>query len=157
MTMTGKPSATQSTRFGVAWVALCLALAAHVADEALTNFLSVYNPTVFALRERFPWFPLPVFRFEVWLTGLIALNLVLLSLSPFAFRRARWMRPLAYLFAAVMIGNGLGHTAGTVFGRTVASVRFERPIPGFYSSPILLLAAIFLLVQLRASRAGEKS
>ncbi len=156
MTLTGRPSATQSTKFGIAWVALCLAFAAHVADETLTNFLSVYNPTAVALRERFPWFPLPVFRFEVWLTGLIALNIILLSLSPFAFRSARWMRPLAYLLAAVMLGNGLGHMAGTVFGRTVASVHFERPMPGFYSSPILLLASIYLLVQLRASGAGEK-
>jgi hypothetical protein len=28
---------------GWAWMSLCLALAAHVFDEAMTDFLSVYN------------------------------------------------------------------------------------------------------------------
>lgn len=135
----------------MAWVAVCAALILHVVDEAATNFLSVYNPTVIALRERFSWFPMPVFQFEGWLTGLILANIALLSLSPFAFRGSGWMRPLAYLFAILMILNGLGHTLGTIFGRTVASVRFPRPMPGFYSSPPLLAASIYLLHRLRAS------
>jgi hypothetical protein len=156
MTMTGGPSPAQNSKLGIAWVALCVALVAHVADETLTNFLSVYNPTVTALRERFSWFPMPVFRFEVWLTGLIILNIVLLSLSPFVFRGARWMRPVAYLFALIMILNGLCHTAGTILGRTVQSVHFPRPIPGFYSSPVLLAASLYLLYQLNASTPREK-
>ncbi len=149
-------SSKPSSKFGMAWVALCAALILHVVDEALTNFLSVYNPTVIALRERFSWFPMPVFRFEDWLTGLILVNIVLLSLSPFAYRGSRWLRPLAYLFAVLMILNGLGHTLGTLFGRTVASVRFPRPMPGFYSSPLLLVAAIYLLFQLNASAPGRQ-
>ena len=40
-------------RYGRAWVALAAALAVHVTDEALTNFLAVYNPTVRAIRGRF--------------------------------------------------------------------------------------------------------
>ncbi len=140
-----------SSKFGIAWVALCAALVLHVVDETVTNFLFIYNPTVIALRERFPWFPMPVFRFEDWLTGLILVNIVLLSLSPFAFRGSRWLRPLAYVFAVLMILNGLGHTLGTIIGRTVASVRFPRPMPGFYSSPTLLAASVYLLFQLRAS------
>lgn len=40
-------------RFGTAWVALTLSLAVHVTDEALTDFLSIYNPTVQAIRSRF--------------------------------------------------------------------------------------------------------
>jgi len=140
-----------SSKFGMAWVALCAALILHVVDEAATNFLAVYNPTVTALRERFSWFPMPVFQFEGWLIGLILANIALLSLSPFAFRGSGWMRPLAYLFAILMILNGLGHTLGTIFGRTVASVRFPRPMPGFYSSPALLAASIYLLLRLRTS------
>ncbi len=146
----------QSRNFGIAWVALCIALVLHVVDETLTNFLSVYNPTVIVLRERFSWFPLPVFRFEVWLTGLIMLIILLLSLSPFAFQGLRWMRPIAYLFAVIMIGNGLGHTAGTIFGQTVASVQFGRPMPGFYSSPPLLAASIYLLRQLKLTAAAVR-
>jgi hypothetical protein len=50
-------------------VALCAALALHVADEALSGFLSVYNPAVRAIRERVPFLPLPTFLIAaaVWL------------------------------------------------------------------------------------------
>lgn len=136
-------------RLLVAWLGLCLAVAVHVADEALTGFLSVYNPTILALRESIPWLPFPVFRFDVWLGGLIVGTLLLLSLSPFVYRGAAWIRPIAYALAALMLANGALHTLGTVFGRTVASVRFERPMPGFYSSPLLIAAAIYLVVELR--------
>ncbi len=144
-----------SSRLGAAWVAHCLALALHVTDEALTGFLGVYNPTILAIRPSGWWFP-PVFDFRVWLTGLILLVGVLLALSPFFFRHARWVRPIGYFFAVVNITNALGHTAGTVFGRTVASVHFPRPMPGFYSSPILLAASIYLLMQLADTRTGKE-
>lgn len=138
------------SRLGLAWVLLCIALALHVTDEALTNFLGVYNPTIIALRGRFPWWPMPVFTFRVWLSGLVIAIVLLLAVSPFVFRGARWMRPIAYIFAIIMLANGLSHTAGTIFGRgLVASVHFARPMPGFYSSPLLLAGSIYLLWQLR--------
>jgi hypothetical protein len=139
-----------ATQYGRAWVALCLALALHVSDEATTGFLSVYNPTVQAIRARYSWFPMPVFGFTEWLTGLICAVVVLLLLSPFFFRGARWTRPLAYFAAAIMLLNGLGHTAGTIMGRSVASVHFARPMPGFYSSPFLLAASVYLFLKTRA-------
>ena len=131
-----------------AWIALCLAVALHVLDEASTGFLSVYNPTVLALRQRRRWLPLPVFTFGVWLAGLIAATLVVASLSIFVLRDSPWIRPLAYIFAAIMLANGLGHVAGTIAGHTVKSVRFPRPMPGFYSSPLLLFASGYLLHEL---------
>lgn len=149
--MLAKPFTMRSTKLGIAWVALSLALALHVADEATTGFLAVYNPTVLAMRARVPWFPMPVFEYKEWLGGLIVAVVVLLGLSPFAFQGKRWMRPLAYLFGVLMLANGLGHTLGTITGRTVASVRFPRPMPGFYSSPVILAAAVYLLVQLRGT------
>jgi hypothetical protein len=139
--------------FGLAWVLLCLAFCAHVADEASTGFLDVYNPTVIAMRARLSWFPMPTFEYRQWLIGLIVVNLVLLALTPFAYRNARGLRPLAYFFAGVMLLNGLGHTLFTVLGRTVASVQFPRPAPGFYSSPFLLITSIYLFLRLRATRA----
>jgi len=142
---------TNDTKLGIAWIALCLALALHVTDEASTRFLSVYNPTVIAMRERVAWFPMPTFEFGTWLAGLIAANVLLLALSVFAFRGSRWLRPLAYVFAVIMILNGLGHTLGTIAGQTVPSVHFARPMPGFYSSPGLLAASIYLLWRLRAT------
>ena len=119
-------------------MALCAAFAIHVADEALTDFLSVYNPTVRAIRARFPFLPLPTFTFGVWLTGLIVAVLVLASLTPAAARGAAGMRPAAYVFGAIMAGNGVLHIG--------ASLRTRRLMPGTYSAPLILVAAIYLLV-----------
>lgn len=131
------------------WVALAL----HVTDEALTGFLSVYNPTVLTLRARLGFWLMPTFEFREWLTGLILGILLLAALSPFAFRNVRWIRPIFY-FCAVVTGvmNALGHMIGTILGHTVSSVQFQRPAPGFYSSPLLLIVSVYALVQLRRTR-----
>jgi hypothetical protein len=139
-------------RLGVAWVALCIALAVHVADEALTGFLSVYNPTVLALREKIGFWPMPPFEFRAWLTGLVIAVVVLLALSPFVFQGSRWMRPVFYIFAVIMLLNGLAHTTGTILGHTLRSIRFPRPMPGFYSSPFLLATSVYGLTQLHGTR-----
>jgi hypothetical protein len=140
-----------SRKLGRAWLALCFALAVHVVDEAATGFLDIYNPTVVAIRQTLPWLPLPVFRFETWIAGLIIAILVLSVLSVFVFRGARWTRGAGYFFAIIMLANAAGHTAGTIVGRTTESVRFPRPMPGFYSSPLLAAASIYLLHRLRSS------
>jgi hypothetical protein len=139
-------------KLGVAWTLLCFALALHVTDEALTGFLSVYNPTVAGIRRELPWFPLPQFEFGPWLGGLIVAVAILLLLTRFVARGVPWTRPLVFAFALLMVLNAVGHTLGTVFGRTIASVEFSRPMPGFYSSPFVLAASIYVLVQLRRSR-----
>jgi hypothetical protein len=135
-----------------AWILLCLALGLHVFDEATTGFLGVYNPTVLALRERFGWWPMPTFEFREWLAGLIVACVVLLALSGAVARGAKGTRIAAYIFAILMLFNAAGHTLGTIFGQTVASVTFPRPAPGFWSSPIMAAAAIYLPVELRRSR-----
>jgi hypothetical protein len=136
----------------MAWISLCIAVALHVVDEALTGFLAIYNPTVLALRQSLGWWPMPTFDYEAWRNGLIFGISVLFLLSPLMFANVRGMRPFAYVFAVLMIANALGHTLATVFGRTVASVHFSRPAPGFWSSPIMLTAALFLVVELRNTR-----
>ena len=141
----------QTRGFGAPWLALCGALALHILDEALTGFLEVYNPTVLSLRQRWAWFPMPAFEYREWLTGLITACVILICLAPFAFRGARGLRPLAWIFAAVMLLNGLGHTLATILGRTVESVTFPRPAPGFYSSPLLLAASLWMILRLRAT------
>jgi hypothetical protein len=135
---------------GIAWVAFGIALALHVTDEALTGFLSIYNPTVLALRAQVGFWPMPTLTFGVWLIGLSMGIVMLLALSPFAFRNARWFRPLCYFVVVVMgLLNALGHTVATVLGHTVPSVRFARPAPGFYSSPLLFVIAFWVLMELR--------
>ena len=136
-------------RLGWAWVALCCAFAAHVFDENTTGFLSVYNPTVTELRHRLGWWPMPTLEYGEWLWGLIAGVVLVFLLSPFAFRGAGWWRPLAYFLAGVMLLNGLGHTLFTILGRTVESVRFARPAPGFWSSPFLIASSLWMFRELR--------
>lgn len=125
-------------RFGRAWVVFALAVALHVTDEATHDFLSVYNSSVHAIRDRFPFFPLPTFSFAVWLTGLIGGILLLFCLSPWAYRGAYWLR-----LAAWPLGLVVGMLNATL--HIASSIYFRSTMPGVFSSPILLLAAIHLL------------
>jgi hypothetical protein len=124
--------------FGMAWMAFAVALAMHVGDEASHDFLSTYNPAVRAIRGRFPFLPLPTFDFTTWIAGLAAGILLLLVLSPLAFHGNPWLRLLS-LPLAIIVGilNAGGHFAGSVY--------FHRPMPGVYSAPVLLVAALALL------------
>jgi len=100
----------------------------------------VYNPAVRAIRARFPFLPLPIFTFRVWLTGLVLAVLVLASLTPFAFRGVAWIRPVAYAYGIVMVGNGLLHLVGSLYLR--------KAMPGVYSAPVILAAAVYLLASM---------
>jgi hypothetical protein len=137
-------------RLGIAWVLMWVTLAIHVTDEALTGFLSIYNPTVLALRQKLGFWPMPTFGFREWLAGLAIGIGALALLSPFAFRNGRGIRPVL-LFLAVVAGllNAFGHIVATILGHTVDTVRFARPAPGFYSSPLLVIASVYALLQLR--------
>jgi hypothetical protein len=83
-------AASTDKHLGRGWLLLTAALALHVADGGTHDFLSLYNPTVLSLRERWAWLPMPTFTYEGWLTGLVAAIFFLLLLTPFAYRRARW-------------------------------------------------------------------
>ena len=155
--MNSQPDPGHTGNFGLAWLFLCVAFCAHVADETLTGFLDVYNPTVLAVRAQHPWFTMPTFKFQEWLIGLILANAVFLVLTPLAYRKVRWLRPLAYFYACIMLLNGLGHTVATIFGRTVSTVHFRRPAPGFYSSPLLFTASIYLLFCLTRTRQKKRA
>ena len=135
-----------ASRFGTAWLLLCACLALHVADEALTDFLSVYNPTVQAIRQRLPFFPMPTFTFRGWLTSLIVAVTLLAALSVPAFRGKKWMVPLAYVFGFFMLLNGCGHIA--------ASLYLGRLAPGVYTAPLLLAASIHIIVRARRVSRG---
>jgi hypothetical protein len=149
-TLNTSRSHTLRRRHWLAWIALCLAVAVHVADEALTDFLSFYNPAVLALRERNPWLPLPAFTFETWLALLIFAIVALVAASYFVWR-GRWaMRPISHVFAGFMLLNGVLHIAGSIYLREL--------MPGVYSSPLLLAASVFLIACTRAySRSREPS
>src|SRR5580704_9434713 len=141
--------ALSASGFGGAWLALCVAFALHILDEAATGFLAVYNPTITILHERWSSFPMPTLTFGEWLMGHLVVCALLFCLTPVAARGMRGLRPLAWAYAVIMFVNGLGHTIGTILGHTVASVTFPRPGPGFYSSPLLFVASVWLMVRLR--------
>jgi hypothetical protein len=133
-----------AARFGRAWLGLCLCLALHVTDEAVNDFLGVYNPAVQAIRARLPFLPFPTFTFRIWLGLLVTGICVLLALSVLAWRGKKWMVPLAYVFGIIMFVNGLGHFAGSVY--------MGRLMPGVYSSPLLLAGSVYLLIAARRFR-----
>ena len=124
-------------QFGRAWLALAAALAVHVADEALTDFLGVYNPAVRRMRAVLPWIPLPTFTFRVWIAGLAAGIALLFALSPQAFRGTGWVVVAAVPLSVIMVGNGLGHIGGSIYMR--------RLMPGVFSSPLLIAASALAL------------
>jgi hypothetical protein len=127
--------------WGRAWVALTLALAVHVADEAAGGFLEFYNPVAQSVRDRLGLpFP-PEFDLATWLGGLILVVVLLLALSVGTTRGWRWMRPASYGFAVVMIANGLGHIAASTLSGIL--------IPGTLSSPLILAAAGWLIYATR--------
>ncbi len=127
-----------SKRFGWAWVTFAVAVAVHVTDEATHNFLTVYNASVAAIRTRVPLLPLPTFRFGVWLSLLILGIALLLSLAPLAFRGKGWLRIISVPLAIVVgVFNASLHIGSSLY--------YQKWMPGVYSSPVLLAAALFLL------------
>jgi hypothetical protein len=138
-----------SRRWAAAWATLCAAFALHVIDEAANDFLSWYNPNVLAIRARVPWLPLPVFTFPVWISGLTIAVVTLAALTPLVRRGRRWLIPLAYAYGAIHVANGVGHIATSIAGRWLA--------PGVWSSPVLIAAAVWLLVETERWRRSGRS
>lgn len=139
--MTNPSRQTLRRNHWLAWMALCGALAIHVADEALTGFLELYNPTVRAVREQYPLLPLPTFTFETWLSLLIFAVAMLIASSFFVWK-GRWaMRPISYAFAGFMMLNGFLHI--------VVSLYMREFVSGVYSSPLLLAASVALIYYAR--------
>lgn len=125
-------------RWAVAWAFLAAALGLHVADEALTGFLPFYNSIISSLRETYGWVPFPTFTFPVWLGGLVAGVTILFALTPLVLRGYRWLKGLSWFLGVLMIANALGHFSMSIWLGEFA--------PGVYSSPVLLVAAIALIV-----------
>jgi hypothetical protein len=121
-------------------------LRAACPRRSFDGFLKAYNPTVSAGALRLV--PHAHVRISRGLVGLIAGVAPCFALTPLAARNARWLRPLAWFYALVMFFKGLGHTAVTILGHTVASVPVARPAPGFYSSPLLFIGSVWLMVRL---------
>jgi len=132
----------KETRWGLSWLLLVAALALHVADEALTGFLPMWNELAAQVRGNIEWLPLPIFTFGGWLGSLIAGILLLLAISPLFFQGRKGLRPLAYFFSILMVLNGAGHIAASLF--------WGRFAPGVISAPLLIALGFLLYFSTRA-------
>jgi len=122
-----------------AWVLMISAIAVHVFDETVTDFLLFYNELALNLRGGVGFFPLPTFSFGAWLGGLIAAIIICFALTPLVSRGGRFIRVLTTVLGMLMVANALGHMLGSVY--------LGRLLPGFWSSPFLLVAAVFVVIR----------
>lgn len=118
------------------WLLMVLAVALHVVDEAVTGFLPFYNAQVLALRARLGLFPAPTFTFPVWITGLALAVAMGLALTPLVARGGRVIRVVCGALALLMVANACGHTLGSLYA--------GRLLPGFWSSPVLLVTSAWM-------------
>lgn len=130
--------------WGLSWACLAGALGVHVADEALTGFLPFYNSIITSVKDTYGWAPFPTFTFAVWLGGLVTLVIVLFALTPLVLRGHRWLRILSYFLGAITAANAIAHISISVWQGELA--------PGAYSSPVLLVAAVALIITTFRSR-----
>ena len=124
-----------------AWFYLCAHLAAHVVEEAATGFLDVWNPVLAGWSQR-TGLPLPHLPFDLWLGILVVAVTVLTALTPRVARGAAWAPSASYIFGAVMVANGVHHLFSPLY--------LGRFLPGHFTSPLLIAAAVWLIVQTRA-------
>lgn len=122
-------------------MALTAAFAVHVADEVATNAVAFYNPLIRAVRERYPFIPIPIVAVDVWLAGLIAITVVLSMLSVLAFRGVRRLKYPAYGLGVAMLVNSTQHM--------VISSLAHQLTPGARSAPLLLIASAWVLLETR--------
>lgn len=142
----------QKANYGLAWLLLCFAFMLHVWDEATHDFLTYYNATAIALASDYRFIPRMAMSYKTWLTGLIAANIILLALTPLAYRNSLWLRRLAYLVATIQTLNGIHHIVLFFVGHSVHGIVFPGPAPGVYSSPALIAAAVYMFWMLRHTK-----
>jgi hypothetical protein len=123
----------------LAWFLLVSAAAVHVLDETLSDFLPFWNQLVTNLRAEFGFLPLPTFSFEAWLGGLIIAILFGYALIPAVNSGRKFIRVLTTCLGILMLLNALGHLLGSLY--------FGKILAGMWSSPFLLLAAIFVIIR----------
>jgi hypothetical protein len=128
----------ERSRVGLAWLLMCLVLAIHIAEEALTGFLPAYNLTAEAIRGLFPFLPVPTLSLTLWLTATIGIVAFLTALAPFAYRGFALMRVATVGLALVVLANVTGHIGGSLLA--------GAPMPGVYSTPLLAAAGVYGLV-----------
>ena len=126
-------------RNALAWVLMLSAVAVHVLDEASTGFLPLYNNVAQSLRASLGLSFPPAFSFQTWLVGLIIAIIIGFALTPLVSRGGRLIRILTTAVGMLMVLNALGHMLGSAY--------LGRLLPGFWSSPLLLVTAVYVVLR----------
>lgn len=130
-------AAARTDALGRPWLALCLALALHFAEEAHVGFLPVYEDAVRAVRELFPFVRSPSLALAAGMWLAVGLVAALMAILPFAYRGAPWMRVATIGLALITLANVSGHIGGSILA--------GRLMPGIYTIPLLAASGIYAL------------
>ncbi len=128
-----------ANRNAVAWLLLVTSIGLHVLDEAIGGFLPFWNQFVLNMRDRLGFFPAPTFSFVVWLGGLVGAIIIGYCMTLFVARGGKVIQTITLVFGILMVVNAFGHVLGSFY--------FGEVIAGIWSSPLLLLAAIFVVIR----------
>lgn len=123
----------------LAWIMMVSAAAVHVFDESVTGLLPFYNELARDLKQDYGFPLIPTFSFELWLGGLVVAIIAAFALTPIVSRDSKITRVVIAGLGILMVLNACGHIAGSLYLR--------RILPGFWSSPLLLGAAVYLVVR----------
>ena len=129
-------------RWTWAWLTLSLVLALHVAEEVMNGTLAFYRGLSDFVMDYMPFVKLPPFRYEVWLVDLIGASLLLIAMTWLVHRRRGPMRLASYVVATFAAANGMMHI--------LMSMAAQQLLPGVVTSPLILAAALFLLLSIPA-------
>jgi hypothetical protein len=134
-------------RWTVAWFVLCVLLALHLAEEAASGDYRAYGQALDLLRVFFPQLPIPHFNFTVWLVDIAGAIIVLFLLTGLVHRNYQIMRPASFALAIFTTANAMLHI--------LLSLASDRILAGTLTSPLLLVASLFLLLTIpRAEHAS---
>lgn len=127
------------SRLAQAWLALTVVLTLHVVEGAIRDYLSFYNPLAMSLRDTMLWTWMPTFTLAAWLGGWTAILASLYGLTWFAIYPARWV-----VWAAFFYGEVVWLFAAAKLG---FAIYLEKPIPGVFTTPLLLIASTWLSLE----------
>lgn len=131
-------------RWTMAWLAVCAALALHLADEVFNGSLGLYADFARVVGWVWPSIDMPPFQRDVWLINLAGTILVLFALTWLVRRRSGVMVTASYLLAAFATANGVLHL--------LAAAALKSTIPGLWSAPLMVAAGLFLFLAIPHKR-----
>ena len=140
-------SNSQIAAFGRAWLVLCTVTALHLLEESTTGFLEDFAPLVHTVGLAIG-IPAEMPSYSIWLAAIASLIAFVFVLTPLAFRGRHWVVLGSYVFAALMVGNGVNHLLSPLY--------LGHFLPGQWTSPFLILASIQLVAKANTCRLAAR-